>query len=67
MMSLQNNMYFRDVVFMLIIGMYIQSDLIINGLKNALIDFVVALVGVTILVLLHQRREKKIRKYNRLR
>jgi hypothetical protein len=67
MMSLQNNMYFRDVVFMLIIGMYIQSDLIINGLKNALIDFVVALVGVTILVLLHKRREKKIRKYNRLR
>lgn len=67
MMSLQNNMYFRDVVFMLIIGMYIQSDLIINGLKNALIDFVVALVGVTVLVLLHQRREKKIRKYNRLR
>jgi hypothetical protein len=66
-MNPENNMYFRDVVFMLIIGMYIQSDIIINGFKNAIVDILIGAVGAIILLVIHQRREKKMQKLRRFR
>lgn len=66
-MKIDQKEYLRDVAFMMIIGMYIQADIVLNGLRNALIDFIVACIGVTILMILHKNKQKAKQRFRRLR